>query len=188
MSSEKLSRSLVTIVCSALIVGLNGVSAQSPKPPAPPDAHLVASAELAKLLPTLEGWTRTPVRTNQIEISQACSYTYASATYAKDGMRIKVTIADTDAHEEGLMALAAVVVTLPDGHTDTLPPATSLARLKVMDMPAAEMWDAQKLEGEITMVVAGRFAVVLEGTKTDTLETIRGLLRAIDVKALAALK
>jgi hypothetical protein len=80
------------------------------------------------------------------------------------------------------------VFIVPAAPRDTLPPAISLARLRVMDMPAVEMWDAQKLEGEITMVVAGRFVVALEGTKTDSLETIHGLLRALDVKALAALK
>jgi hypothetical protein len=188
MSSQNLARSLVTVTSAVLLVGLNAVSAQTQNPLPAPDTHLVASAELAKFLPAPEGWTRGPVRTNQVEISQACSYTYANATYTKDDVRIKVTIADTAAHQEGLMTLAAAVVTLPDGHIATLAPATSLARIKVMEMPAAEMWDAQKSEGEIALVVSGRFAIVLEASKADSLETVRGLLRAVDVKALAALK
>jgi hypothetical protein len=188
MSSQNLTRSLATATCAVLIVGLNAVSAQVQNPVPQPDTHLVASAELAKFLPAPDGWTRGPVRTNQVEISQACTYTYANATYTKDDVRIKVTIADTAAHQEGLMTLVAAVVTLPDGHTATLPPATSITRVRIMEMPAAEMWDAQKSEGEITMVVSGRFAIVLEAAKADSLETVRGILRAIDVKALAALK
>ena len=183
-----LNRPAVTAMCAILTVWLTAVSAHTQNRASSQNGHLIAPAELAKFLPEPEGWTRSPIRTNQIEISQACSYTYVSATYTKDDMRIKVTIADTGAHEEGLMALAAVVVTLPDGHTDKLPPATTLVRQKIADMPAAEMWDAEGSSGEITLVAAGRFAVVLEAAKADSLETLRGLLRALDVKALAALK
>jgi hypothetical protein len=107
------------------------------------------------VLPAPEGWTKIDSRLKQIDISQECSYTSASVSYTKDGMRVKLTLADTGSHQEALMALALSVVTLPEDHVDQIPPATTIKRMKVDGSPAVEMWDSEKLNGEITVVVRG---------------------------------
>ena len=149
--------------------------------------HLVAPEALAALLPAPEGWTKGEAILNKVD-SMSCAYTTASATYTKGDMRVKLTIADSGAHSDSLMAVAAMVVTLPDGYAETVPPATTVARVKINDMPAAEMWDAEALKGELTVLVNGRFAVALEAKKVDSLDTLRAILAAVDLKALAAKK
>ena len=164
-------------------------AAVSPAAYSPTDTELVSPAVLEKLLPAApEGWTRLEVRQNQVNISEECSYTSASTTYTKGEMRVKLTLADTGSHAEGLAALAMSVVTLPDDHVGKIPPATLITRMKIDGSPAVEMWDSEKLNGEITVVVGGRFVASVETSKADTLETLRAFLTGVDLKALGALK
>jgi len=163
-------------------------AAISPRAYSPTNTELVAPAALEKLLPAPEGWTKIDSRLKQIDISQECSYTSASVSYTKDGMRVKLTLADTGSHQEALMALALSVVTLPEDHVDQIPPATTIKRMKVDGSPAVEMWDSEKLNGEITVVVGGRFVASVETSKADSLETLRAILAGVNLKALGALK
>jgi hypothetical protein len=52
----------------------------------------------------------------------------------------------------------------------------------------AERWDDQKANGEITMLVKGRFVASIEGSHLDSLDTLRTMLGAIDMKKLSELK
>lgn len=160
----------------------------SPAPSSTAGTDLVAPAVLEKLLPSPEGWTRGVVRAMQTEITQECSYSSASISFTKDEMKVKLTLADTGAHQESLLALAMMVMTLPDNYTDDVPPATTVKRLKMDGSPAAELWDAQKLSGEITVVVGGRFVASVETAKVDSLDTLRAILASVNLKALAAAK
>jgi hypothetical protein len=103
-------------------------------------------------------------------------------------MQVKLTLADTDGHADSLVALAPMVISLPDDHVGQVPPATTITRLKVEGSPAVEMWDSEKLTGEIAVVVAGRFVVSVETSKADSLESLRAVLASVDLKALGALK
>jgi hypothetical protein len=164
-------------------------AAVSPAAYSPTDSELVAPAALEKLLPAApEGWTRLDVRLNKVDISQECSYTLASAVYTKGEMRVKLTLADTGSHQEGLIALAMTVVTLPDGHVGKIPPATTITRMKIDGSPAGEMWDSEKLNGEIAVVVDGRFVASVETSKADSPESLKAILAGVDLKALGALK
>jgi hypothetical protein len=168
---------------------LLAAAAVSPAAFSPTNNELVAPAVLEKLLPAApEGWTRLDARLKQIDISQECSYTSAATSYTKDDMRVKVSVADTGAHEEGLMALAMSVITLPDGDVIEIPPASVIKRMKIDGSPAVEMWDSAKLDGEITVVVGGRFVASVEASKADSPATLRAFLTAVDLKALGALK
>jgi len=151
------------------------------------DSQLAAPAVLAKLLPTVDGWTRSEPRLNQID-SDGCTYTLASATYSTDSIRIKLTLADTARHAETLAILASAIVNLPDNYEGKVPPATTIKRSKTDNTRASEMWDADKLSGEIVVVAAGRFVVQVESQKADSLDSLHLLLKAVDLKALASLK
>lgn len=151
-------------------------------------AQLVAPAALSKLLPAPEGWVRGDVRSSQIDISPECQYTTASVPLTKDDTRLKITLADTGSHADVLIALASLVVTLPEDCVQEVPPATTITRTKVEGLPTAEMWDAAKLTGEITVVLKDRFVVTIEAQKAESLEALRAVLAAVDFKALGALK
>lgn len=172
---------------TAMLVFLVAAAA-SPGAFSPAAPELIAPSVLEKLLPAPEGWTKGDVRSKQVDISQECSYTSASASYIKGETRVKLMVADTGSHSEGLMALAMSVVTLPDDHVDQIPPATVIRRIKIGGSPAVEMWDSEKLNGEIAVVVGGRFVVAVETSKADSLETLRAILAGVDLKALGALK
>ena len=173
---------------TAILVFLT-VAAVSPAAYSTTNSELVSPAVLEKLLPSApEGWTRLGARLNQVNISDECSYTSASATYTNGELRVKLMLADTGSHAEGLTTLATSVVTLPDGHVGKIPPATTITRIKIDGSPAAEMWDADKLQGEITVVVNGRFVASVETSKADSLETLKAILAGVDLKALGALK
>lgn len=173
---------------TAILVFLTA-AAVSPSAYSPMRTELVSPAVLEKLLPAApEGWTRLAARLNQVNISDECSYTSASTTYAKGEIRVKLMLADTGSHAEGLATLATSVVTLPDDHVGKIPPATTITRMKIDGSPAMEMWDAEKLNGEITVVVAGRFVASVETSKADSVEALKAILSGVDLKALGALK
>lgn len=181
MRTRRLSIPLLSLM-------LLGAAAASPGALASSANDLVAPATLEKLLPVPEGWTKGLVRSKEVEISKDCSYTVVSVSYTKDGTTVKLTLADTGAHQEGLMALAMMVVTLPDDYADQVPPATTIKRIKIDGSPAVETWDSEKLNGEIAVVVSGRFVAAVETSKADTLDTLKGILSGVNLKALGALK
>jgi hypothetical protein len=148
--------------------------------------HLIAPDAFARLLPTVAGWTKTEGGTGTIDLSD-CSYSYASARYTKNEARAKLTLADTGGHQDSLMALAASVMVLPEGHSEVIPPASTVARVKLGEHQAAEMWDGAKLAGEIVVVIGNRFVVSVEAAKVDGLDPIREILAAVDLKAIAVL-
>lgn len=158
--------------------------------PQAPHSHgtLVATTALEPLLPAPEGWTRTKASADRVVVSEACDYSFAGATYARAGMIVRVTIADTGKSEEALGLLATMVVSLPEGYVGEVPPATTVARVKVNGMPAASRWDDRDKEGEFTVLVGGRFVAKAEGTRLADLATLRGIVELVDLKKLGALK
>jgi hypothetical protein len=151
-------------------------------------AKLVAASALEPLLPAPEGWTRIKASADRVVVSESCDYSFAGATYTRDGMTVRVTIADTGKSDEGLGLLATMVVSLPDGYVGEVPPATTVARVKVDGMPAASRWDSKDKEGEFTVLVGGRFIAKAEGTKVTDLATLRAIVELVDLKKLGELK
>ena len=178
---------LLAFTCTVFLI-VAPAAAQGAKPAAGGAAHLVAPAVLAKLLPAPDGWTKGDIRSSQIEISAECTYTAACLPLTKDDLRLKVTVADTGSHTEALIALATLVVTLPDDCVQEVPPATTIKKAKVNGLPTAEMWDAAKKSGEISVVVNDRFVVTVEAQKAESLDQLRAVLAGMDLKAVAALK
>lgn len=178
---------LFTFTCIVFLF-VSSSAAQGAQPAQGGAAKLVAPAVLAKLLPTPEGWTRGEIRSSQIEISAECNYSTACLPLTKGEMRLKVTVADTGSHTDALIALASLVVTLPDDCVQQVPPATTIKKAKVNGLPTAEMWDAAKQSGEISVVVNDRFVVTVEAQKAESLDALRAVLASVDLKAIAALK
>lgn len=173
-------------VVTALLGHTVAVRAGQSQSPAP--APLVSQASLSALMPSPDGWTKETQKTDQVTLSSTCDYTFAAVTYAKGAMRVKITLADSGSAQESLLVLAPMVILLPDDYTGTITPATVVTRLKIAESPAAERWDDDKHDGEITVLVGGRFVASLEGSHVDRLETLRVILRQIDLKKVADLK
>jgi len=151
-------------------------------------AKFVTSAALEPLLPAPPGWTRTRTRGSEVVVSDSCGYSFADATYTNGDMKVQVTLADTGRNEESLGLLAVLVVSFPDNYSGEVPPATSIARLTLNGAPAGSRWDAELRDGEFVALVDRRFVAKIEGTKLDSIATLRGILELIDLKKLGGLK
>jgi hypothetical protein len=149
---------------------------------------LVSAAALEALIPAPTGWTKVSGRASEVTIAPSVAYVSADASFTKDAMRVRVTISDTDGSADVLLVLATMVTTLPDGHTQTMKPATTITRATYKNWPSAERWDAVKMAGELTVVVNGRFVVALDGSGFESPATLFEVLEAIDFEAVAKLK
>jgi hypothetical protein len=148
----------------------------------------VSVAALEKLLPAPPGWTKIDAKSDQVVVSADCSHPVASAVYTQGETRVKITLADSGANQNSLILLAPMVVMLPEGHSERVPPATRIVRLQRDGAQVAERWDEQNGDGEVTMLIKGRFVASAEGSHLASLDTLRGILAAIDFKNLADLK
>lgn len=148
----------------------------------------VTPAALQALLPSPDGWTKVADSARQMAVSPACEYSVAFASYTRQATRAKVTVADTGGAAECLVLLAPMIAALPEGHAQTMAPATTVARTKHEYGTAAERWDGAGQVADIEVLVGGRFVVTLEGRQLESLDDLRALLKTIDLKKLAELK
>jgi hypothetical protein len=185
MASRSLLRIVLTLATIAIAMAASFFAVRLQ---AQGQAATVPAAALERLLPAPAGWTRAEVKTDQVVISADCSHPVAVASFTQGEMRVKITLADSATHSDSLTALAPMLVMLPEGYRERIPPATTVERLQRNGMQVAERWDERKGDGEITMLVKGRFVASAEGSHLDSLETLRGILAAVDLQKLAELK
>ncbi|HEY7475719.1 MAG TPA: hypothetical protein VH679_11950 [Vicinamibacterales bacterium] len=149
----------------------------------------VAVAALERLLPAAPaGWSKGEAKTEQVVISSDCSHPIAVVTFTQGETRVKISLADSGMHPDSLMALAPMLVMLPEGYSERIPPATKIERMQRNGVQVAERWDERKGDAEITMLVKGRFVLSGEGRHLDSLDTLRAMLDAIDLRKLVELK
>jgi len=176
---------VVGIVTFAIALGFAFCSARLK---AQEHAATVSVAALEKLLPALAGWTKIDTKSDQVVVSADCSHPIASVVYTQGDMRVKITLADSGANQNSLILLAPMVVMLPEGYSEQVPPGTKVVRLQPIGAHVAERWDEQSGDGEVTMLFKGRLVASAEGSHLASLETLRGILATIDFKNLAELK
>jgi hypothetical protein len=162
--------------------------AVAPVVASPLTASIVTPAELQPLLPAPDGWTKVADSARQIAISPGCEYAAAFASYTRGAARAKVTVADTGGAAECLVLLAPMIAALPEGHAQTMAPATTVARTKHEYGTASERWDGAERVADIEVLVGGRFVVTLEGRQIESLDDLRAILKGIDLKRLAGMK
>jgi hypothetical protein len=176
---------VVGVLTFAIAVGVAFCSARLK---AQEHAATVSVSVLEKLLPAPAGWTKIEAKSDQVVVSAECSHPVASVVYAQNGMRVKITLADSGANQDSLLLLAPMVVMLPEGYSGDVPPATKIVRLARDGAQVAERWDQGNGDGEITMLVKGRFVASVEGSHGVSLDTLRTIVGTIDFKHLAELK
>jgi hypothetical protein len=176
-------RSFVLAVIVAGLVAWLTAPLLARSPAGPP---LVDPEVLESLLPAPEGWT-VARRQNKQVLNPEYTHAFAEAVFTKGEMTVRLTIADTGANEGSLMALATMIMTLPEGFVGEVPPATTIRRLTIDGMPAAERWSAADLDGEFSVLINKRFVVAADGRKLDAVGTLRGIVGKVDLKRIAAL-
>ena len=185
----RLGRFSLLVMALFLVGGLTARAQKAPAAaPAPKGPAVVSVATLQTLVPAIDGWTRAPLAGSVVPISEESGYSFAEGDYTNGAMKVKLTIGDTVGVDDCLLALAAMVTVLPAGYSEKLPPATSISRFEFSGAQAASKWNSEKLEGEFSVVVNGRFVVKAEGTKLDSIDTLRAIVSKIDLAKLGALK
>ena len=178
-----LSRIRLGHVCLILLA-----LAVAPVVASPLAVSIVTPAALQALLPAPDGWTKVTDSSRQMAISPGCEYSVAFASYTRGTTRAKVTVADTGGAAECLVLLAPMIAALPEGHAESMAPATTITRTKHEFGTAAERWDGAERVADIEVLVGGRFVVTLEGRQLETLNDLRGVLKGIDLKKLSEMK
>lgn len=183
---------LVSGAALVAVVALGSVTLGAQKAPAkaaaPKGPDVVAVAVLQPLLPKMDGWTRGTPGGSVVPISDEQGYSFADAEFTNGEQKVKVTIGDTSSVEDCLLALAAMVTVLPPGYNEKVPPATTIMRFEHNGHQAASKWNAEKLEGEFSLLVGARFVVKVEGTKVESLDVLKNFANLVDLQKLGSLK
>lgn len=183
---------LLSSAALVAVVALGSVTLAAQKPPAKPAApkgpDVVPVASLQRFLPNMDGWTRGTPGGSVVPISDEQGYSFADAEFTNGEQKVKVTVGDTSSVEDCLLALAAMVTVLPPGYNEQVPPATTIVRFEHNGHQAASKWNAEKREGEFSVLVGARFVVKVEGAKVESLDTLKAFANLVDLQKLAALK
>jgi hypothetical protein len=140
------------------------------------------------MLPESEGWTRGDVASDVVRVSDEAGYSFVTGQYTNGTAKIRLTIGDTVGAGDCLMALAAMISVLPQGYSENPAPSTNITRFTYEGYEAASKWNSEKLLGEFSVLVEGRFVVKAEGEGVDSLDTLRAFASKVDFKKLAQLK
>jgi Ni/Co efflux regulator RcnB len=138
--------------------------------------------QLKSAMPDVGGWTRTNPRGEQVNMPVAISR--AEARYTKDNSRVELEIVDTALSQ---LLLAPVSMFLGSGYSERSDDGFKRSA-KVGGQPGFEEWNSQDKRGEVTAVVGNRFIVKGTGHQVENIETVRGVVEAVDLGKLAALK
>jgi hypothetical protein len=138
--------------------------------------------QLKGAIPEVSGWTRSNPRGEQVNMPVAISR--AEARYTKDNSRIELEIVDTALSQ---LLIAPMSMFLASGYSERSDDGFKRSA-KIGGQPGFEEWNAGDKRGEVTAVVASRFIVKGTGHDVDNLETVRGLVEAVDLGKLATLK
>jgi hypothetical protein len=173
----------------AIALAFGGLVWLAPAPlvadvPAP--GLVVDPAVLEPFLPAPDGWTVVRQH-SKLVANPEYTHSFAEVSLSKGDSKVRLTIADTDGNQGSLMALATMILTLPDDFVGEVPPATVIRRVTIGGMPGAERWNAADLDGEVSVLIQKRFVIAADGTKLDALETLRRMVESIDFKKIAAL-
>jgi Ni/Co efflux regulator RcnB len=138
--------------------------------------------QLKGVLPEVNGWTRTNPRGEQVNMPVAISR--AEARYTKDNSRVELEIVDTALSQ---LLLAPVSMFLGSGYSERSDDGFKRAA-KVGGQPGFEEWNNDDKRGEVTAVIANRFIVKGTGHQVESLDTVRGVVEAVDLGKLGSLK
>jgi len=142
----------------------------------------VSFQSLQTALPEVSGWTRQPPRGERMTLPVA--FSQAEATYTKGDSEIEVKIVDS-AFSQLLIAPWAMFMTAgyekqtSDGYEKSVSVAGS---------PGFERWNSANKDGELSLVMAKRFMVTVEGNNIADTKVLHEFATRVDAGKLASLK
>jgi hypothetical protein len=142
----------------------------------------VAFEQLIALLPEAPGWTRGKPKGEHVNTEAAMSH--ATAEYQKGDASIDVEIIDSSFNE---LVLSPFTIFLAAGFSERSSEGF-IKSAPVGGNPGFEKWNSDSRRAEVTVVIGNRFIVQAIGRNVDSVDPVRALVKAVDLKTLAALK
>ena len=142
----------------------------------------VSFRDLQALMPEVGGWERS--KPEGEKMTAPFAFSQASVTYKKGDVEIEQKIMDSGFNQVLFAPFAMMMAAGYEKET-----ADGFERsVMINDNPGWEKWDKDTRNGELSVVVAKRFLVQLEGRGLDDVKTLRTVLDQTDLKKLAGLK
>jgi len=138
--------------------------------------------KLIALLPEVNGWTRSKPKGEQVSVGGAMSL--AKAEYQKGDASIDLEITDSSFNQ---LVLSPFTMFLAAGYSERSGDDYSKSS-PISGNPGFEKWTNGGRRGEVTVVVGNRFIVQATGRNVDSVQPVRVLVQAVDLKKLATLK
>jgi hypothetical protein len=192
-----------TVFCCALVVcagaaacGGSNASAAGSRTPAAAEEAMKAAASgqtaaprtvshetLKTFLPALPGWTRGEIQ-GETSNDMGISISRVQVNYDKGEANLSYEIMDSSLNAAItapflMAAKAGMTEQTADGYT---------RGLMVSGFPAIETWTPAAKNGELGLLVGGRYLVKVTGNSVPDIDTIRNAVAAVDLKRLATLK
>jgi hypothetical protein len=134
------------------------------------------------LVPEISGWTRGPVKGEQVSMPIAISR--AETRYQRDEARIELEITDSALNQ---MFMAPISMFLSAGYSERSDDGFKRA-VKVGGYPGYEEWNAGSKRGEVTAVVGNRFVVHATGHDVVNIDDVRKAVESVELSKVAHLK
>ena len=142
----------------------------------------VAFQTLQTALPEVSGWTMEKPRGERITMPMA--FSTSKARYRNGEQRIDLEVTDT---AQASMVLAPFRMMVAAGYgresSEGYEKSTTFG-----SYPAVEKWEADRKNGEFTIIVADRFVVKVEGQDVADIKTLRDFAGHVDLGKVAAMK
>jgi hypothetical protein len=146
-------------------------------------AKAVEHIALVALVPTVTGWTRGEVSGSRDEL-MGMSFSRAETEYTKGNVTVRLEIVDT-----ALIPMMVMPFSMAASGSLNEKSAEGYKRgTTVNGSPGWEEWTNDGKNGDVNVLVAGRFLVHGSGGDLPGFEPIREIMAAIPMARLAALK
>jgi hypothetical protein len=146
-------------------------------------AKAVDYSAIAALIPTVAGWTRGEVTGDRDEV-MGMSFSRAEAEYTKGNVTVRLEIVDTAQIPMLLMPFSmAASGGMNEKSSEGFKRGTTVG-----GSPGWEEWTNDGKNGDVNVLVAGRFIVHGTGGDLPGIEPIKEIMAAIPMARLAALK
>ncbi len=137
---------------------------------------------LEPFFPAVTGWERGEVQGEKSE--SPVSVTQLQLEYHKGDARIDAVLVDSGFNQSYIEPFMLFVA---QGYKKETPTSYERAA-KVGDFPAWERWDAKARNGELNVLVSGRFVVQLDGVDIDDPVVLHEMLKSFELGKLGQLK
>jgi hypothetical protein len=151
-------------------------------PAVQPAIETVEVDALEPLFPAITGWERGKID-GQKSI-ESVSVTEAHVEYKRGPSQVDASITDSGLNRS---YIAAFTLFVAEGYKKET--ATGYERaVKVGDYPAWERWDSNAKNGELNVLVGGRFIVQLDGVDIENTKVLHELLQNFNLKKIGETK